>query len=73
MLRPELVPPYENIAVDALGDVWVGEYQPPGEEAPTYTIIDGEGRGVGCLALPPRRRPLDAVEAHPPARRSQGG
>ncbi|HEX9692619.1 MAG TPA: hypothetical protein VGA22_11015 [Gemmatimonadales bacterium] len=56
---PGLVPPYDHVMLDALGDVWIGEYLLPGQLHRTYTIVDAHGSAIGRLTLPSRTRPLD--------------
>ena len=59
MPSPELVPPYQHFAVDALQHLWIGEYVLPDQTARTYTIVDPEGRATGRLTMPERTLPLD--------------
>ncbi len=59
MPSPELVPPYEHFAVDAVEHLWIGEYLLPDQVARTYTIVDPEGRATGRLTMPERTLPLD--------------
>lgn len=56
---PDVVPPYDRMAVDALAHVWVGEYPMPGQERRTWVVFDPEGRPVGRVTLPARTIPLD--------------
>lgn len=59
MPSPDLVPPYQAFAVDALQHLWIGEYVLPGQTARTYTIVDPDGRAVGRVTMPERTAPLD--------------
>jgi len=59
MPSPARVPPYQVMMVDALGDVWIGEYLLPGETTRTFTIVDSQGRAVGRVTMPERTAPLD--------------
>jgi hypothetical protein len=56
---PEHVPPYQSLLVDTEGYLWVGDYQIPEQDVPTWTIFDGDGRVVGRLATPARTRLLE--------------
>jgi hypothetical protein len=59
MPSPERVPPYQTFIVDALENLWIGEYVLPGEETRTYTIVDSDGRATGRITFPSRTLPLD--------------
>lgn len=59
MPSPDLIPPYQILTVDALNHAWIGEYLLPGADARTYTVVDGDGRAVGRVTLPPRTSPLE--------------
>jgi hypothetical protein len=59
MPSPEMVPPYENFVVDALQQVWIGEYVLPNQTERTYVVIDRDGRALGRLTMPERTLPLD--------------
>jgi hypothetical protein len=59
MASPEMVPPYQHFAVDALQHLWIGEYVLPDQTVRTYTIVDQDGRATGRLTMPERTLPLD--------------
>jgi hypothetical protein len=41
------------------GELWVRRAQPAGEDAPVHEIIDGAGRRIATITLPPNTRLLD--------------
>lgn len=59
MPSPEMVPPYQDFAVDALQHLWIGEFELPAHTRRTYTIVDPDGHAVGRLTMPERTLPLD--------------
>ena len=50
----EYLPAFYHTKTDALGNLWVWEYEAPGEEVPgvLWTIFDPEGRLLGYLETP---------------------
>jgi hypothetical protein len=56
---PETVAPYQTIAADRLGNLWIGETVLPGEEARTWTILDPDGRAIGRVTMPERTFPVE--------------
>jgi hypothetical protein len=56
---PESMPPWELFLADAAGDLWIGEFLAPGENARTWTIIDPLGHAVGRVTTPLRTLPVD--------------
>ena len=52
---PPAFPALAAIEVDALGYLWVREYNPPGEEAtpPLWTVFDSDGIVQGFVETPP--------------------
>jgi len=56
---PDRVPPYDIFLVDALDNLWIGEYRLPGRTTRDYTIVDSDGRAIGRTTMPARTRPLD--------------
>ncbi len=50
---PDLMPAFAGLEADALGYLWIQEYRRPGEDVPTYVVLDPEGRLVGRVSLPP--------------------
>lgn len=55
---PETFPAFDDIVADALGHLWVREYDLPGEErgSPLWTVFDPEGRVLGFVETPPGLR-----------------
>lgn len=51
---PEQFPAYGSLAVDADGNLWVAEYQRPGDERPRWTVFDSSGRMLGVVEMPER-------------------
>lgn len=51
---PETFPAFAAIVADALGSLWVQEYDLPGEERtnPLWTVFDPEGRVLGFVETP---------------------
>ena len=50
----ETFPAYAGLEADALGYLWVREFEPPGTEggAPVWTVFDSEGRAQGFVETP---------------------
>lgn len=50
----ETFPAYSNIRSDALGHLWVAEFELPGEEPDftLWTVFDPEGRAIGFVETP---------------------
>jgi len=59
MPLPETFPAYGGIVVSVEGDLWVREYDLPGNETNNWSVFDAEGTLQGTLGLPPRFQPLD--------------
>jgi hypothetical protein len=53
---PEIMPAYDGIRIDAVGNLWVADYQPPGERVTSWTIFNAEGRMLGSIDIPERFR-----------------
>lgn len=51
---PETFPAFDQILADALGNLWIQEYDLPGEERtnPLWTVFDSEGRVLGFVETP---------------------
>lgn len=51
----DFFPAYSNIKADALGHLWVAEFELPGEERDftLWTVFDQEGRALGFVETPP--------------------
>ncbi|MYA12284.1 MAG: hypothetical protein F4087_10700 [Gemmatimonadetes bacterium] len=50
---PPAFPAFAAIEVDALGYLWVREYDPPGDDRPLWTVFDPEGIVQGFVETPP--------------------
>lgn len=48
----ESFPAFASLKVDALGYLWVEEYQMPGVERTVWTVFDGDGRVQGLVETP---------------------
>ena len=59
---PAEFPPYQSLTADAAGHLWVQDYLGPGDEAPSWTVLDPQGRAVARLTTPPRTRLLEIGE-----------
>jgi len=46
-------PAYGAIQTDALGNLWVSEYDLPGEDSNRWTVFDPTGRILGFVDTPP--------------------
>jgi hypothetical protein len=51
---PETMPAYSTFKVDSEGNLWVAEYQRPGDEQPRWSVFDPEGRWLGMVETPQR-------------------
>ncbi len=51
---PETFPAFDQILADALGNLWIQEYDLPGQERPDplWTVFDEEGRVLGFVETP---------------------
>lgn len=54
----ETFPAFDRVVADALGHLWVREYDLPGEESakPLWTVFDPDGRVLGFVETPPGLR-----------------
>ena len=59
MPLPLTMPSYEHARVDALSNVWVKEYNRPGDNTPRWSVFDSRGVWLGTLTFPVRFEPLD--------------
>ena len=59
MPLPLTMPSYEHARVDALSNVWVKEYNRPGDNTPRWSMFDSSGVWLGTLTFPVRFEPLD--------------
>ena len=49
----ETFPAFSTVIGDALGHLWVEDYQLPDEPIPAWTVFDSDGRVLGLMELPP--------------------
>lgn len=62
----ETFPAFDRVVADALGHLWVREYDLPGEERakPLWTVFDPDGRVLGFVETPPGLRIHEIGEDH---------
>jgi hypothetical protein len=53
---PQTMPAYQRLVIDDDGDLWVEEYQRPGDERPHWTVFDAQGVMLGEVETPARFR-----------------
>jgi hypothetical protein len=51
---PETMPAYRDLQVDALGNLWVEEYERPVDEKPRWTVFSPDGEMLGVVETPSR-------------------
>lgn len=51
---PETMPAYQDVLVDADGNLWVQEYRKPGASRPSWTVFDSDGVMLGVVETPTR-------------------
>ncbi|UCC49806.1 MAG: hypothetical protein JSV41_06515 [Gemmatimonadota bacterium] len=51
---PETMPAYSDVSVDVDGNLWVEDYQRPGEDQPRRTVFNPDGVMLGVVEMPPR-------------------
>ena len=56
---PETFPAYSDIRLDALGNLWVEEYDRPGDERGAWAVFDVHGTWLGPVEFPLGFDPLD--------------
>lgn len=54
MPYPEWLPPYEDIEVDADGNLWVADYRTSPNAEQRWKVFSPAGEWLGTVALPPR-------------------
>lgn len=52
MPLPETMPPYEALAVDAEGHLWVADYRASPEEPGTWNVFSPDGQLLGSVPMP---------------------
>lgn len=54
LVYPPSLPAFSDLEVDALGNVWVQDHRPPGEDGgpDRWLVFDPEGRILGAVELP---------------------
>jgi hypothetical protein len=53
---PETMPAYSQFMVDAAGNLWVEEYNRPGDDQPRWVVFDPNGVMLGTIETPKRFR-----------------
>jgi hypothetical protein len=53
---PEMMPAYEDLQVDAEGNLWAGVYRKPADDQPRWRVFDPEGVFLGVVETPPHFR-----------------
>jgi hypothetical protein len=48
----ETLPAYRSILLDRIGNLWVEEYNRPGDTVPRWTVFTSEGEALGTMSLP---------------------
>jgi hypothetical protein len=56
---PEHFPPFGALLADLQGNLWVQDFQRPGEENRAWSVYDPQGARVGRLVLPERFDPVE--------------
>jgi hypothetical protein len=49
---PSTMPAFQTFEVDALGYLWVAEYERPGADAQRWSVFDSDGRLLGTVETP---------------------
>jgi hypothetical protein len=62
MPLPATMPAFRDIQVDEIGNLWVEEYNRPGDERPRWSVFDRDGVLFGAIGSPERLRLLHAGE-----------
>ena len=53
------MPAYATVRADALGNLWVADYDPLVARAPRWSVFNAEGVWLGVVTTPEGFRPLD--------------
>jgi hypothetical protein len=56
---PETFPAYNDLQIDALGNLWAADYLAPGEDTPRWTVFSPDGHVLGRISTPARTRVLE--------------
>lgn len=48
----ETMPAFDSLVVDRMGNLWVEEYNRPGDTVPRWTVFTSEGEMLGTVSLP---------------------
>lgn len=59
MEYPKTFPAYSGILVDVAGNLWVREYDKPGDKQPLWTVFGADGRMLGSVTTPKGLRLLE--------------
>ncbi len=49
---PEFIAPYDDLVADTQDNLWVRQYQRPGEPCDTWTVFDPDGNMLGLVEVP---------------------
>jgi hypothetical protein len=52
MPLPETMPFFTSLLVDAIGDLWVGGFAPPGQARRAWLVFDPDGRLLATVSMP---------------------
>jgi len=50
---PDSLPAYQRFLMSLTGELWVQDYQPPGDSVQWWTVFSGNGRALSRVELPP--------------------
>ena len=56
------LPPFRELLVDRLGNLWAADYGPPADDSQMWTVFDIDGRVMGRIRTPDRTGLLDVGE-----------
>ena len=56
------LPWIQGFMADAAGNLWVTEYQLPGQDSAAVGVFSAAGEWLGAVRMPPNFRPLDIGE-----------
>jgi hypothetical protein len=54
VVGPPMMPAFSDLRVDAAGNLWVREYQLPGDSEPGWTVFSSDGSMLGTVVTPYR-------------------
>jgi hypothetical protein len=56
---PDTFPAFSSVHLDELGQLWVQDYNRPGDDRNRWAVLDAEGQWLGMVDLPGSFSPLD--------------